>query len=965
MINFSGHDTIFYYNVDGVLRQTLKLRITNRTGKIQSGAVTVSTDDYEPVTTSLPIIQEGIRSYTVFAPVVYPNLARKTAGGITIHAGTHRPIPARVKLKVGSQTITNAITIGRCRPWTVYICQDVCTDFTWGYSEEETIELSTGLTEAHLKAIEETEVGLFESQNRWSINQTMEVKWFMERKKDRTRRLFEREKDGHISVSPIFNSCLTATMSTEQAIRSLYFSRLVEREHGIDVSVAEHIEVPTITWGMATIFAGAGIKYFVKAWYDFMAPFCNRRDDIPIYYWEGPDGSRVLTASDKASCLRAAYAQARFLFKPYREAVKELHEWWIPHFENHTEHPYDAFILLGSHGDLSKESAGQIHRLVSNIIRYDSKPWEYPKIVNAKWKHFFRHVEDFAKKNGIDIPVLRGDFGVSWDEWPAHLAAVFSGVRRGVNAFKTAEKLLALASLLETETYARNRDKLKAAEILMEKLAEHPWNGSYPKEKIDAFHRKLKWQETLNKNVSEVIEDALGVISRHVPTGPDTILLVFNPLSWERTDMVKVEAPSSRRLTLRDNDTGEVLSSDLIDVGGKRVMAFVARKVPPLGYRTYTISNGIESKVNESSIIVNDNLIENSFYKVEIDKETGGILHIFDKKRKVELVDVESGYKLNQYVYLSEGKEYTTTDAKISSKSHDQISGSLIIESSTLRSKIRTTVMLYSDLDRIDITNEVEKTPSTEPQEIDFVFPFNVPDRDYHCEGTAAIIKPGLTQYGGEQLRGSGQTSHACQTFVDISNEQYGVTLSQVDSYLIQFGHRTTFEVPEFPDPSNSTVLSLVMLNKCPEMLQDQGGICNFLFRYSIKGHDGRYRGSDAVRFGLERNNELLVRALATHQKGELPHKSHSFLSCKQENVVVTALKVAEEETERGLIVRAWETDGKTTEASFSTSALNAVSATRTDLLERDQERLEISENTVSVSIPARGIATIRLFSNT
>ena len=958
MINFNGYDTIFYYKVDGTLRQALKIWINNRTGKPQSGAVTVFVNDHEPVTTLLPVISEGRRSYTVFAPVIYPNFKPLISYG----AGRHSPVRARVELKVGSQTITKSITIGRWRPWTIYVCQDVCTDFTWGHKEDETINLSVNLTKAHLKMIKATEGKSFESQNRWNINQTMEVMWFMEREtSEKIKELFKREKDDHISISPIYNSCLTSTMSTEQAIRSLYFARELEKKYGIDLSVVEHIEVPTIAWGMATIFAGAGIKYFVKAWLNFMAPFCNRRDDIPLFYWEGPDGSKVLTASDKAACLRAAYAQASFLFKPYRKAVKELHEWWIPHFENHSEYPYDAFILLGSHGDLGKHSAKQIARLVFNIIRYNSEPWEYPKIVNANWKHFFKHIEDFIEKHGVTPPVLRGDFGCSWEEWPAHLAAVFSRVRRGVNAFVTAEKLVALASLLEDEVYVTNRNNLRVAQMRMVQIAEHPWNGSNPVERVDAYHRKLRWEKELNKKVDEVIENALDVISRHVPTEAETTLLVFNPLSWRRTDIVRVEAPSSGPFQVIDNDTGESLPNNIIDIEGKPILTFVARNVPPLGYKTYTVLRANRVDFKKSSIVIKGNVIENQFYRVEVDEKTGGILRIFDKKRKKEMVDIKSKYKLNQYVYLSEGEEYTPINAKISLGHHGFVSGSLIIESSTMRSKIRTIITLYSDLDRIDITNEVEKTPTSELQEIHFVFPFNIPDRVYHYEATAAIIKPGLAQYGGEQLRGSGQSSHACQSFVDVSNEEYGVILSQIDSYLIQFGHRTTFEDPEFPDPLNSTIWSLIMLNKCPEMLADQGGISNFTFRYSIKGHDGKIKGSEAIRFGWERNNDLLVKVLNPNQKGDLPSKSHSFLSCKPQNVVVTTLKVAEEGIKKGLIVRLWEADGKATETSLDISNIGAVSAVRTDLLERDQKKLKIFKDIVSVPIPARGITTIRL----
>jgi len=957
-MKFSCRDTPFYYRIDGELKQALEITIPNET-KAKPGTVTVDAQEYGKVETKIPKIKRGTQKYTAYAPVVYPNFKNLGFAGMSI--GRHRPVQATVELRVESDIETKKLTIGSFRPWTVYVCQDVCSDYTWGYTEDKTESLSVTLTNAHLEAIDRTEKEPFESQQRWNINQTMEAMWFLQREREDVKKLFERETDGHISISPTFNSNLTATMTTEQAIRSLYYGRELERYFGIDISIVDHIEMPTITWGMATIFAGAGVRNLVKGWLLFMEPFLTQRDDIPLFYWEGPDGSRVLAASDKGACLRASYAQAGFLRKDYEDFVKELHDWWIPHFENHTEYPYDAFVLLGSHGDLHTWSPEQIVPLVSNIIRYNSEPWEYPKIVNANWRHFFEHIESFVSKYGIAIPVLRGDFGVSWEEWPAHLAGVFSEIRKGVNVFITAETLLALASLFEPKVYSDCRDKLKTAETYMEHIAEHPWNGTTQEEKVRAFKRKSRWKDELNRISDEVSDIAFDVICKQVSTKPETNVLVFNSLSWERTDIVNVETPASGFFVVRDNETGENLPNDIVDVGRRRVITFIARKVPPLGYKTHTISRGNKPEIQKRTVTVKGKSIENNFYFVRVDGKTGGIQRLFDKRRGVELVDTKSSYKLNQYTYLSEGKEHSPVETRISKRDLGQVSGSLIVESSTLRSKIRTTITLYSELDRIDITNEVEKTPSSEPQEIHFVFPFNVPDCVYHYEATGTIIKPGLTQYGGEQLRGSGQTSHSCQTFIDVSNDSYGVMLSQVESYLVQFGHRTTFEVPTHPDPSNSTVWSLLMMNKCHELLPDQGGISSFVFRYSLRGHDGGFKGFKAVHFGWERNKDLLVKVLKPNQKGSLPNRSYSFLSCQNANAVVTALKVSEEGLEEGLILRSWETDGKATDARFDVSNLKATSSIRTDLLERDQEKLEISKGILEVAILARGLATVRL----
>lgn len=966
-ITFFCNDTPFYFRVNGNLRQALRIMITNNTGANIPGKAIVSAPGYDTVINEIPLIKEGTHEYTIYAPVVYPNF-----GVIPEYRGVyHRPVMATLELKIGSHSLIKKIVIGRFRPWTIYVCQDVCTDFTFGYSEEETKDLSTKLIDEHLRIMENTEKEEDFSQNRWNINQTMEVMWYLERKSsEEIKRFFSREKDGHVQISPIFNSCLTALMTIEQAIRALYFGRKLEREHNIDISTVEHIELPTITWGMASIFANSGIKYLVKGWLDYQAPFCAYRDDIPIYLWEGPDGSKILVACDKGASQYANYAQARFLLGDYEDAVEELHEWWIPHFEQRTNYPYDAFILLGSHGDLGEESPKEVNQLVSNIIRYNKEPWEYPRIVNANWRMFFKHIEEFIKKYSISIPVLRGDYGCSWEEWPAAMASVVAGMRRGVQRFITAEKLVALTSLIMPEIYERNVSKLNNATLILEMLPEHAWNGNPSRlgEELEAFHRKMKWQIELNKLVDEIIEDGLNALGRMISTREKYVLLVFNPLSWERNDIAQIDLSEIERAIglgfyrIIDELTNEEMRWEILDLEGKKVLRFETKNLPPIGYKTYSIQLSDDKNKGESSVIIKDYTIENKYYRIEIDPLTGGLQSILDKQNGIELVNKNSPYKVNQYIYLSEGKEHMARLIKVSKCSAGSLSGSLIIETSTLRSQIRTTITLYSDIDRIDIINAVHKVPSSENTQIYFVFPFNVSDPIYHYEATGAIIKPGLLQYGGEQLAGSGQTSHACISFVDISNNNYGITLAMVDSYLIQFGHPTTFEMPTRPDPSNSTIFALVMANKnYREAVKDQGGVSNFVFRYSIRSYYGNFSGHSSLRFGWERNNDLLVKLLPPHQNAILPYQTYSFLSCKPDNIVVTSIKVSEEGLKKGIIIRLWETDGKESLAVIDSSFFKAKAAIKTDLLERDLENLKIEHEKIFIPIKSRGYATIRL----
>jgi alpha-mannosidase len=231
-----------------------------------------------------------------------------------------------------------------------------------------------------------------------------------------------------------------------------------------------------------------------------------------------------------------------------------------------------------------------------------------------------------------------------------------------------------------------------------------------------------------------------------------------------------------------------------------------------------------------------------------------------------------------------------------------------------------------------------------------------VPGRRYRLEAPGAIIDP-----EADLLPGAGQAVNAVRHFVDVHNDDFGVTLSQVDSGLVEFGHRTTAEDPLRPDPANSTVLAMALDNMMDwnEADRNQAGETHFRFRYSLRGHGPGFDACAAVRFGWEDNNELEPTLLPAGQGGALPADAHSFLRVGPGSVILTALKVAEEE---GLVARLRECAGAGERASLAVAGLGAVKeARRTDLLERDRESLMVQDGEIEVPVRRRGLATVRL----
>ena len=105
------------------------------------------------------------------------------------------------------------------------------------------------------------------------------------------------------------------------------------------------------------------------------------------------------------------------------------------------------------------------------------------------------------------------------------------------------------------------------------------------------------WREAVELGAS-VLDGALGYLGGQIETaGEGQAVTVFNAMSWSRTDVVhltlELPADGPRGIELRD-ETGAAVPFALEAAGGGEdgrptmaMIAFVARDVPALGYRTF------------------------------------------------------------------------------------------------------------------------------------------------------------------------------------------------------------------------------------------------------------------------------------------------------------------------------------------------------------------------------------------
>jgi alpha-mannosidase len=148
--------------------------------------------------------------------------------------------------------------------------------------------------------------------------------------------------------------------------------------------------------------------------------------------------------------------------------------------------------------------------------------------------------------------------------------------------------------------------------------------------------------------------------------------------------------------------------------------------------------------------------------------------------------------------------------------------------------------------------------------------------------------------------------------------------------------------------------LTLLRSPKWPDADADMG---HHHFHYALYPHAGMWKDALTVRHGYEYNYPLTA-VVTTAHAGVLPAE-HSFASVGPENVVLTAVKKAEDA--QGLIFRVYEWAGKDVTAEFHVPP-GATGATVTNMMEVPEGgALAVTGDVVKVPIHPFEILTIRV----
>jgi hypothetical protein len=908
--------TVFYKREGGSLSEVVNV-LVRWTGAAPKGTVTLSLGGWGRAQPLAPAGEFGEQRFEFLVP--------------EFDAGTR----AVVEVEAGGRRYSFQQTLTPKRKWTVYLVPHEHLDI--GYSD-----FQTKLAELHSRVVDEAlEMTAERPEFKFSLDGYWQAEQFLEGRSDEERRKFyDAVRARKIFVPAQHSVMLTGVGTAETLLRSFYASHKLNREHGGPWDYVNITDVPSYTWSYASILAAAGIKYFSAAANADRGPTLmlgplHRRSP---FWWEGPDGSRVLLWYARH------YHQigSQFGLPPKLANGYEGLQTFLNVYERPDYAP-NAVLLHGSQWENTS-----LHKAQADIVREWNRTFAYPQLAFAGFGEALGKITAGVEEK---LPVVRGDGGPYWEDGVAsdalHAALERENERRAVSA----EKLSTIASLVD----ARTRPPRAALDAMWDSIFvmnEHTWGWgrSVTEPHSEDSERELAYKrlraELARDRVDYVLDRAMTTIAGSVET-PQRALVVFNTLNWGRDGWVEFDLQKTREIV--ELETRRVVPVEVIeDHPAYQRVRFLARAVPATGYRSYQVRDkpaGTPAQASSSAFssstasTAQTDTIENDFYRVRLDAESGSVKSIFDKQLQRELVDSSSPYRFGQYVYVTGGDQfpnqlltYRKTSPVAQLEVHKATAGRVValektptgaravLESSAPNTpRVTTEVVLFDTAKKIEINYRVSKDVVYKKEGVYFAFPVAARDPQFHFDVQTTVVNPAK-----DMIPGAGLEWFSSQNWASVGDEQLTVAVVNRDSFLWTFGDIVRGTWPKEFKPAGPVLFSYAMNNYWnTNYVAAQGG--EFTFRYVLTSARALDQAALA-RMGWEETTPL-ERTLVKSQdqtypaRKTLPAARSSLLNVDNPSVLLSAWKPAEEGA--GTVMRFIELGGARTQVSVGGPLLN------------------------------------------
>jgi alpha-mannosidase len=747
----------------------------------------------------------------------------------------------------------------------------------------------------------------------------------------------------------------------ESLVRQLLVGkRWFKQAYGVDVRIGWNPDSFGYTWQLPQIYKKSGVDYFVTQKMTW-----NDTNQLPfkLFWWESPDGSKVLTyfphdyvnldmnpdrlAFDLVTARNRApgmtdmmdlYGVGDHGGGPTRAILDEASHWATP---GHVTPKYEF------------GTAQSYFTAIEKQIAPTSPEWNYQSIAKG-------YTEPPAVAGQVSIPTWKSELYFEYHRGVMTSQANHKrNMRDAEEQVLNAEKFSSIAWLYGS--------KYPAAEITEDwkKVLFNQFHDLAAGSGIGVIYKDAqKDYDVVRWSTNEIDAGALGRLVAQVKTASKNSqtlpIAVFNPLGWKRSGLVtiKTQLPAdSSGIAVYENSSPATeikIEGESWDEQRAVEFSFNASDVPPMGYKIYQLDAHVPTANIDPlprDLSATKVQIENDELRVTVDKTSGCITSLFDKRAKFETLS--PGACGNQLQFFKDTpKEYdawnidpgtldaepSTIDKAVSVREipmHPMVR----ITSHFQNSKFDQLISLQGD--QVDIENDIDWHEAHVLLKAAFPVAAYGPFATYEIP-YGAIDRPTTRNNSWEKA----QFEVPAMRWADLSgtagsNGVHGLSILNNSKY----GY----------DAAGDTIrITLLRSPKSPDAEADMG---HHHFHYALYPHAGTWKDALTVRHGWEYNYPLTALVTTAHP-GSLPAE-HSFASVSPENVVLTAVKKAEDAN--GLIFRVYEWAGKQSTVEFHVPP-GATGATVTNMMEIPEgDPLTVTGDVVQVPIKPYEILTIRV----
>jgi alpha-mannosidase len=651
--------------------------------------------------------------------------------------------------------------------------------------------------------------------------------------------------------------------SESQAMHFLYGQRFFrERFEGRQAVVAFMPDTFGHNAQMPQIVRLGGCRYYY---------FCRAGKDLPLFWWEGMDGTRVLAFQEVNSWYNSELTPAQF---------KEMLD-----FQKRTGSKDMLWVYgVGNHG------GGPTRESINVAVDWMKQPY-LPTVKFSTATDFFQTAE--KQLDPARMPVVKGE-----------LNTIFEGCytthgdikRMNDDAQVAAETAEALAAIAARHGFAYPGTQLR---INWEDILWNHHHDTIDGSAINAPYRKS--QEVYGRATAscrQIANDALAFLAARIQA-PAGALVVFNPTGVERNMPIECARPGNGATRMAAG--AETAAIQALGDGTRGL--FIARRLPPYGYRVYQPKQG-ETPPAAVTVSGDGTILENANLKVTIDATTGRIASLLDKRTQRQLIRAGgSGNRLeihwerfNDMSAWSFGPidHVESLDSPVTLKVVETGPARVAVEFTRKwrENLITQRVALTTGGDMVDCRLSVDWKETGDRNKLSpclrLAFDLDLKDP----QATYDI------PYGSVARPADGHEVPMLK-WADVSGAGQGFSLINDCKHGLSFKDGTLrwslIRTPCNPDNHSDCYLQTI--------------------NYALYPHAGDWRQARTDAHGIAFLHPVLTAIMPATTTGTLPAEG-SFVSSAAANVLITAVKRAEDDND--LVVRCYESQGRPTAAALT-----------------------------------------------